>query len=79
LFEICWGETVRSAAGLDDAAVVDDPIKQRGGHLGIAEHRHPFTELEVGRDNDAGGFLQLADPLAGRRMHAFAEKEMKQE
>src|SRR6056297_2818697 len=32
------GKTVRCVAGLDDAAMVSDPIKQRGGHLGIAKH-----------------------------------------
>ncbi len=32
------GKTVRCVAGLDDAAMVGDPIKQCGGHLGIAKH-----------------------------------------
>ena len=45
------------------SAVVGDPIEQRGGHLGIAEHRHPFAELEIGGDDDTGGFIQLADQM----------------
>jgi len=57
------GETVRCVAGLNDAAVVRDPIQQRGGHLCIAEHRHPFTELEIGGDDDAGRLIQLADQM----------------
>ena len=57
------GETVGRVAGLDDAAVVGDPVKQRGGHLGIAEDRYPFAELEVGGDDDAGCLIQFADQM----------------
>jgi uncharacterized Zn finger protein len=31
-------------AGFDDVAVVGQPIEQRGGHLGVAEHARPFAE-----------------------------------
>ena len=34
-------------AGLDDVAVVGQPIEQSGGHLGIAEHAGPFAEGQV--------------------------------
>ena len=34
-------------ACLDDVAVVGQPIKQSGGHLGIAEHAGPFAESQV--------------------------------
>ena len=39
-------------AGLDDIAVVGQAIEQRGRHLGIAEDARPFTECEVGGDDD---------------------------
>ena len=39
-------------AGLDDVAVVCQPIEQSGGHLGITEDARPFTEVEVGGDDD---------------------------
>lgn len=31
-------------AGLDDVAMVGQPVEQRGRHLGITEHAGPFTE-----------------------------------
>ena len=39
-------------AGLDDVAVVGQAIEQRGRHLGITEDARPFTECEVGGDDD---------------------------
>jgi hypothetical protein len=39
-------------ASLDDLAVVGQPIEQRGGHLGVAEHARPFAESEVGGYDD---------------------------
>ncbi len=67
------GETVRCIAGLDDAAVVGNPIQQCGCHLCIAEHRHPFAELEVCGDDDAGCLIQLADQMKQQRPARFRE------
>jgi hypothetical protein len=39
-------------ARLDDVAVVGQPIKQSGGHLGVAKHAGPFAEGQVCGDND---------------------------
>ena len=39
-------------AGLDDVAVVGQAIEQRGRHLGITEDARPFSECEVGGDDD---------------------------
>ena len=39
-------------AGLDDVAVMGEPVEQRRGHLGIGEHRGPFGEGEVRGDDD---------------------------
>jgi hypothetical protein len=41
-------------AGLDDLAVVGEPVEQRGRHLGVAEDAGPFAEGEVGGDDDRG-------------------------
>lgn len=41
-------ESPTVVAGLDDVAVVGQPIEQCGGHLGIAEHPRPFAEGEIG-------------------------------
>ena len=39
-------------AGLDDVAVVGDPVEHGRGHLGIAEHLGPFAEAEIGGDDE---------------------------
>ena len=61
------GKTVGCVASLDDAAVMRDAIKQRGGHLGVTEDSHPFAELEVGRDDYAGRFVEFADQMEQQR------------
>jgi hypothetical protein len=45
-------------AGLDDVAVMSQPIEQRGGHLGIAKHAGLFAEGEIGGDNDGGTLVE---------------------
>jgi hypothetical protein len=39
-------------AGLDDVAVVGQPIEQCSGHFGVPEDARPFTEGEVCGDDD---------------------------
>ncbi len=34
-------------AGLEDVAMIGEPVEQRGGHLGIAEHLGPLAKAEV--------------------------------
>jgi hypothetical protein len=41
-------------AGFDDVAVVGKAIERRGRHLGVADDAGPFTECEVGGDDDRG-------------------------
>ena len=50
-------------AGLDDVAVMGQPIEQRGRHLGVAEHAGPFAEGEVGCDDDRGALVEPADEV----------------
>ena len=50
-------------AGFDDVAAVSEPVEQGGGHLGIAEHRRPFAEGQIGRDDDRGAFVEPADEM----------------
>jgi hypothetical protein len=46
---------------------VGEPVEQRGGHLGIAEHAGPFAEAEVGGDDDAGALVELAQQMEQQR------------
>jgi len=50
-------------AGLDDVAVVGQPIEQRGRHLGVSEHAGPFAEGEVCGDDDRGALVETADEV----------------
>ena len=67
-FLLCRFGVVRGAvleaeavvAGLEDVAMMGEPVEQGGRHLCIAEHAGPFTEAEVGGDDDAGVLVELA-------------------
>lgn len=42
------------SAGFDDVTMVRHSIKQSGSHFLITKDRGPFTEGEIGGDNDRG-------------------------
>ena len=44
-----------------------EPIEERGGHLGIAEHAGPFAEAQVGGDDDAGALVEFAQQMEEQR------------
>jgi hypothetical protein len=44
-----------------------EPVEQRGGHLGVAEHAGPFAEAEVRRDDDAGSLVEFAQQMEEQR------------
>jgi hypothetical protein len=50
-------------SGLDDVAVMGQAVEQGGRHLGVAEHARPFTEGEVGGDEDRGALVEPADEV----------------
>jgi hypothetical protein len=50
-------------AGLDDLAVMGQPVEQRGGHLGVAEDAGPFAEGKVGGDQRRGLLVEPADQV----------------
>ena len=39
------------------------PVEQRGGHLGVAEHAGPFSEGEIGGDDNGGALVKPADEM----------------
>ncbi len=43
--------------------MVGQPVQQRGGHLGVAEHPGPRAEAEIGGDDDAGAFVKFAEQV----------------
>jgi hypothetical protein len=71
-------ETPAIVSGLDDVAVVGEPVEQRGRHLGITKDRRPFAEGEVCGDDDGGSLVELAYEMeeqlsAGLRKRQVAE------
>ena len=56
-------ESPAFVAGLDDLAMVGEPVEECRGHLGVSEDGWPFAERQVGRDDDRGAFVELADQV----------------
>jgi hypothetical protein len=57
---------------------VGQAIEERRGHLCVAKDRRPFSEGEVGGDDDRGAFVETADEVeeqlaAGLREGQIAE------
>ena len=50
-------------AGLDDIAMVREAIEERGRHFGVCEDARPFTEGQVGSDDDRGTLIEAADEV----------------
>jgi hypothetical protein len=53
-------------SGLDDVAVVGEPIEQRRGHLGIDEDVRPFAESQIGCDDDRGALDYITTRASAR-------------
>ena len=54
--------------------MVREAIKQSGGHLGIAEDGGPFTEGEVGSDDDRGAFVKPANKVEEKLTASLSER-----
>ena len=63
-------------AGFDDVAVVSLAVEQRGCHLGIAEHAGPFTEREIGGDDDGGALVKPADEMEQQLAAGLGERQV---
>ena len=55
-----------------------NPVEKRGCHLGVPEDRDPFAELQVGGDDNAGLFIELADEMEERCPAGFWEWNVSQ-
>ena len=63
-------------AGLDDVAVVGEPVEQRRGHLGVAEDAGPFAEGQVGGDDHRGALVELADQVEQQLAAGLGERQI---
>ena len=55
-----------------------EAIEQCRGHLCIAKDGRPFTEAEVGGDDDAGAFVELAQQVEQQRPARSTEWQISQ-
>ena len=55
---------------------MSEAIEERGRHLGVAEHGGPFAEAEIGRDDDAGAFIELAQQVEEQGAAGGAERQI---
>src|SRR5208283_4076875 len=65
-------------AGLDDVAVMGEAVEQRGGHFRIAEDARPFSECEIGRDDDRGALVEATDQVEQQLAAGLGEWEIAQ-
>lgn len=76
LRSLAFVQAIAIVAGLDDVASMGQPIQQRGGHLGIAEHGAPFAEGQVGRDYQRYPLVQFADQMEQQRAAVLRERQV---
>ena len=57
-------------------ASVGEPIEKSGGHLCVAEDAGPFAEAQIGRDDDAGPLVELAQQVEEQRAARGAERQV---
>ena len=58
--------------------MVREAVEQRGGHLGITENGRPFTEGEIGRDDDRGTLVETADQVEQQLAARLRERQITQ-
>ena len=69
-------ESPAVVAGLDDVAVMGQPIEQRGGHLGVPEHTGPLAEGKVGRDDYGCPLIEPADEVEQKLATGLGEGQI---
>jgi hypothetical protein len=63
-------------AGFNNIAVMSEAIEQRRGHLGVAEYARPFTEGEIGGDDDRGALIETADEVEQELAAGLGERQI---
>ena len=69
-------EAPAGVAGLDDVAVVGQPIEHGGCHFGVAEHLRPIGEGEIGGDEQRRVLVELADQVEQQLAAGLAERQI---
>jgi hypothetical protein len=56
-------ESPAVVSGFDDVAMVGQTVEQCSGHFGVSEHARPFSECEIGGDDDGSALVEPADEM----------------
>ena len=54
-------------SGFENVAAVSEAIEERRCHLRVAEYGSPLAKAEIGRDDDAGALVELAQQMEKQR------------
>ena len=57
---------------------MSEAVEQRGRHLRVTEHGGPLAKAEIGRDDDAGALVELAQQMEEQRSAGGAERQVAQ-
>ena len=63
-------------AGLDDVAVVCEPVEHGRSHFGVAKNLRPVCEGEICRDQQRGVFVKLADKMEEQLTAGLAKRQI---
>ena len=63
-------------AGFDDFAVMGQAVEERGCHLGIGEDGGPLGKGKIGRHDDGGALVELADHIEQQLAAGLGEGEI---
>ena len=69
-------ESPAGISGLDDVAVVRQPIEHGGCHFGVAENLRPIGKGEIGGDQQRRVLIELADQVEQQLAASLAERQV---
>lgn len=69
-------EALGLISGFHDLAVMGQAVEKCHCHLGVTEHRRPFTECQVRRDDDRGALVEPADEVEQELTSGLRERQI---
>src|SRR5882757_6259505 len=61
-----------------NVTAMGETVEQGSRHLRVAEYGCPLAEAEIGRDDDAGALVELAEQMEEQRSAGGAERQVAQ-
>src|SRR5580704_16754658 len=63
-------------SGFEDMTAVSETIEESRCHLRVAEHGCPLAKAEIGRNDDAGSLVELAQQMEEQGPAGGAERQV---